>query len=60
MAEASPKRHLIPACEIRVESKVVSSRFVTTVGPAFTVDEARTVIARVRSEGDSQESQSVV
>ena len=40
----------IPAGEHRIETEVARSRFITTVSPAFTVDEARAFIARVRDE----------
>ena len=43
-------RYLIPARETRVELTVVNSRFIATVAPAFTVDEAKAFIARVRAE----------
>jgi len=45
-------RRLIPAAETRIEIRVVNSRFIATVAPAFSVDEARAFIARVRSEFD--------
>jgi uncharacterized YigZ family protein len=44
------QRHLIPAAKARSEIRVVNSRFVATAAPAFSVDEARAFIARVRSE----------
>jgi len=44
------QRHLIPAGEARCEIRVVNSRFVATAAPVFTVDEARTFIARIRAE----------
>ncbi len=44
------QRHLIPGAETRREIRVVNSRFIATVAPAFSVDEARAFIARVRSE----------
>lgn len=44
------QRHLIPAAETRSEIRVVNSRFIATVAPAFSVHEARAFIARVRSE----------
>jgi uncharacterized YigZ family protein len=43
-------RCLIPAGEMRVEMRVVNSRFVATAGPVFTVDEARAFVARIRAE----------
>jgi uncharacterized YigZ family protein len=44
------ERHLIPAQETRVEIKVLNSRFIATIAPVFTVDEAKAFIARVKSE----------
>jgi uncharacterized YigZ family protein len=41
---------LIPAAETRVEQIVVNSRFIATIAPAFTVDEARAFVGRVRAE----------
>jgi uncharacterized YigZ family protein len=43
-------RYPIPAREMRVEIKVVNSRFIASVAPAFSVDEAKTFIARIRAE----------
>lgn len=40
----------IPARETRIETRVVNSRFIATAAPAFSVDEAREFIARIRSE----------
>jgi uncharacterized YigZ family protein len=42
--------YLIPARETRVEIRVADSRFVATVSPAFTVEEARAFIERVKGE----------
>lgn len=44
------KRYPIPAGEARAEITVVNSRFIATAAPAFTVDEARAFIARIRAE----------
>jgi uncharacterized YigZ family protein len=41
---------LIPAEETRVEFKVANSRFIATAGPAFSVDEAKGFIQKVRDE----------
>jgi len=41
---------LVPARETRVEMLVVNSRFIATLAPAFSVDEARAFIDRVRLE----------
>jgi uncharacterized YigZ family protein len=43
-------RDLIPARETRVEIRVVNSRFIATVAPAFTVDEANAFVARIKRE----------
>jgi uncharacterized YigZ family protein len=40
----------IPATTIRIENRVVNSRFIATIGPARTVDEAKQFIAQVRAE----------
>jgi uncharacterized YigZ family protein len=44
------EQQLIPACEARVKTRVVNSRFIATAGPAFTVEEARAFIDRIKSE----------
>lgn len=41
---------LIPAAETRIELRVVNSRFITTIAPAFSVEEARDFIARIKAE----------
>ncbi len=43
-------RYPIPAKEARVEIVVVNSRFIASAGPAFSVDQAREFIARVKDE----------
>jgi uncharacterized YigZ family protein len=43
-------RQLIPAQEARVEIKVVNSRFIATMAPVFSVDEAKAFIARIKAE----------
>ena len=45
-----PKRYLIPAEQTRTELRVVNSRFITTAGPAFSVEEAREFIQQIRDE----------
>ena len=40
----------VPAEEIRREMIVVNSRFIATLAPTFSIDEAKTFIARVRKE----------
>lgn len=44
------KRYLIPAQETRSEFKVLNSRFIATVAPAFSVDEAKAFVARIKAE----------
>ncbi len=44
------ERQLIPACEARVELRVVNSRFIATVAPAFTVEAARAFVEQMRAE----------
>lgn len=44
------KRYLIPAQETHSEFKVLNSRFIATVAPVFSVDEARAFVARIKSE----------
>jgi uncharacterized YigZ family protein len=43
-------RYPIPARAARVEIGVVNSRFIASAGPAFSVEEAREFIARVKAE----------
>lgn len=48
------KPYSIPLNEIRREHVVVNSRFIATLRPVFTTDEARTFIARMKKEfGDA-------
>lgn len=42
--------YLIPAALTRTEIIVVNSRFIATAAPAFSVEQARSVIAEVRAE----------
>jgi uncharacterized YigZ family protein len=44
------ERRLIPAQETRVEIRVVNSRFIATLAPVFTVQEARGFIDRIKAE----------
>jgi len=44
------ERYLVPAQEARTELKVVNSRFIASAAPAFSVEEAKVFIARVRKE----------
>jgi uncharacterized YigZ family protein len=48
--KGGPKRYPIPAEEGRAEITVVNSRFIASLAPAFSVEEARAFIARVRAE----------
>jgi uncharacterized YigZ family protein len=43
-------RRLIPAGEIRVEFKVANSRFITSAAPAFSFDEAKAFIEKIKME----------
>lgn len=43
-------RYPIPRSEVRVETRVSNSRFITTVAPAPTVADAQSTIKRVRAE----------
>ncbi len=40
----------IPSDEVRAEIKVVNSRFIASLAPAFSVDEARAFISRIKDE----------
>lgn len=44
------KRYRIPARETRAELSVVNSRFIASAGPVFSVEEARSFIAKIRTE----------
>ncbi len=44
------KRYLIPAQETRSEFRVLNSRFIATIAPAFSVDEAKAFVARIKAE----------
>jgi uncharacterized YigZ family protein len=44
------KTYLVPLNEIRREHVVVNSRFISTLAPAFTIDEARAFMARIKHE----------
>ena len=48
------KTYSIPLKEIRLEHVVVNSRFISTLAPVFSTDEARAFIARIKREfGDA-------
>ncbi len=42
--------YTIPLTEIRREHEVMKSRFIATLAPAFSIDEARTFMGRIRKE----------
>ena len=44
------KRYLVPAEEIRRELVVVNSRFIASLAPVFSVEEAKTFISRIKAE----------
>jgi uncharacterized YigZ family protein len=44
------KTYLVPLTEIRREHIVVNSRFISTLAPAFSIDEARAFMARIKHE----------
>ena len=44
------ERRLIPARETRSELRVLNSRFVASLAPTFSVEEARAFVARIRAE----------
>ncbi|MEK6751747.1 MAG: YigZ family protein [Chloroflexota bacterium] len=45
-----PKPYLVPLTEIRREHEVLNSRFIATLAPAFSIDEARAFMARIKKE----------
>ena len=45
-----PQAYSVPLHEIRREQTVVNSRFIATIAPVFSIDEARAFIARIRKE----------
>jgi len=44
------RNYLVPLKEIRRELMVVNSRFIATLAPAFSIDEARAFMRRIRAE----------
>jgi len=44
------KTYSVPLTEIRRELMVVNSRFISTIAPAFSIDEARAFMARIKHE----------
>ncbi len=42
--------YLVPAQQIRQELTISNSRFISTIAPAFSVDEARSFIQRIKAE----------
>jgi uncharacterized YigZ family protein len=44
------RSYTVPLAEIRCEHRVLNSRFIATIAPAFSIDEARAFMARIRKE----------
>ena len=44
------ERYSIPAREVRSETTVSNSRFIATLAPVFSVEEAKAFVARIRTE----------
>ena len=44
------RNYVVPLTEIRREQTVVNSRFIATLAPAFSIDEARAFMKRIREE----------
>ena len=44
------RNYVVPLTEIRREQMVVNSRFIATLAPAFSIEEARTFMKRIREE----------
>jgi len=44
------KPYFVPLTEIRREHTVMNSRFISTLAPAFSIDEARAFMARIKRE----------
>jgi uncharacterized YigZ family protein len=42
--------YIVPAQQTRAEIQVANSRFIATIAPVFTVDEAKAFVARIREE----------
>lgn len=49
-AMSAPNRYPIPARETRTEIEVKNSRFIATAAPAFSVDDAKAFINRIKAE----------
>ncbi len=47
---STKSRYPVPAGQARVEETILRSRFITTAGPAATVEEARAFLAEMRAE----------
>ena len=45
-----PRSYTVPLSEIRREHVVINSRFIATLAPAFSIDEARAFQARIKHE----------
>jgi uncharacterized YigZ family protein len=44
------ERYPVPAREVRTEIQVLNSRFIATAAPAFSVEEAKAFVARIKEE----------
>lgn len=44
------RNYLVPLTEMRREQEVLKSRFIATLAPAFSIDEARAFMARMKKE----------
>jgi len=45
-----PEHRVVPAAHVQIENLVVNSRFIADAAPAFSVEEAKTFIAEVKSK----------
>ena len=44
------EQRIIPAAQTRAEIEILNSRFIATIAPVFTVEEAKAFVARTRAE----------
>jgi uncharacterized YigZ family protein len=42
--------HLIPAAQTRAEIEIANSRFIATIAPVFSIEEAKTFVDRIKAE----------
>jgi uncharacterized YigZ family protein len=47
---SAPRRYPVPAADVRVEDRIEHSRFICTLGPATSVDDAKAFLERLRAE----------